>query len=388
MDLNEPIVQSFNVTYNYKLYFTKHLFSIENNLFHSILEAYKPQEATKVFFVMDQGVHQHHPELIKQIKSYCNAYSYNIKFTDLIVVPGGEQSKNSSDLIDTVLEGIDKNKICRHSFVVTIGGGAVIDMVGYAAAIAHRGVKLIRIPTTVLSQNDSAVGVKNSVNLFGKKNFLGSFATAHAIINDSAFLETLEDRDWISGIAEAIKVALVRDKQFYKFIADNAEALFKRDSACMQHLIYRCAQLHMEHIAQGGDPFESGSSRPLDFGHWAAHKLEYMTNYQLRHGEAVAIGMAIDLTYAHLIGFIDLSTLKSILKVIENVGFNLNVPIKTKEELQQLLEGIEEFREHLGGQLTITLISEIGSINDVNMIDMDKMKQAIKLLPTLLKENV
>ena len=286
------------------------------------------------------------------------------------------------------IKGIDKNKICRHSFVVTIGGGAVIDMVGYASAIAHRGVKLIRISTTVLSQNDSAVGVKNSVNLFGKKNFLGSFATAHAIINDSVFLDTLEDRDWISGIAEAIKVALVRDKQFYKFIADNAEALFNKDSACMQHLIYRCAQLHMEHIAQGGDPFESGSSRPLDFGHWAAHKLEYMTNYQLRHGEAVAIGMAIDLTYAHLIGFIDLFTLKSILKVIENVGFNLNVPIKTKEELQQLLEGIEEFREHLGGQLTITLISEIGSINDVNMIDMDKMKQAIKLLPTLLKENV
>jgi 3-dehydroquinate synthase len=388
MNVNEPIVQSFKVTYNYKLYFTKHLFSIENNLFHSVLEDFKAQEATKVFFVLDSGVQRHHPELIDQIEAYCNQYSYTIKFLDLIVVPGGEQSKNSADLIDSVLSGIDKNKICRHSFVVAIGGGAVIDMVGYAAAIAHRGVKLIRIPTTVLSQNDSAVGVKNSVNLFGKKNFLGTFSTPYAIINDSVFLDTLEDRDWISGIAEALKVALVRDQQFFKFIADNSQALFNRDKACIDHLIYRCAQLHMEHIAQGGDPFENGSSRPLDFGHWAAHKLEHMTNYQLRHGEAVAIGMAIDLTYAYLIDFIDLYTLKSILKVIKNVGFNLDVPVKTEKDLQKLLGGIEEFREHLGGQLTITLISEIGSKKDVNVIDIKKMQQAIKSLPKLLKENV
>ena len=387
MNSYDPIVQSFKVTYNYKLYFTKHLFSTENDLFNSIIESYKPKESTKVLFVLDSNVYKHHPELKEQIEAYCEQHSQHIKYTDLIVVPGGEQSKNNSELVKEILSEIDKNKICRHSFVVAIGGGAVIDMVGYAAAIAHRGVKLIRIPTTVLSQNDAAVGVKNSVNLLNKKNFLGTFATPYAIINDCIFLDTLEERDWIAGIAEAIKVSLVRDKEFFKFIEDNAEALFNKDKKAMQYLIYKCAQLHMDHIAQGGDPFESGSSRPLDFGHWAAHKLEYMTNYQLRHGEAVAIGMAIDLVYTYLIDFIDLKTLKSILKVIENVGFNLAIPIKTEEDLQQLLSGIEEFREHLGGQLTITLISEIGLKNDVHFIDMNKMQQAIKMLPTLLKEN-
>ncbi|BAO75277.1 3-dehydroquinate synthase [Winogradskyella sp. PG-2] len=387
MNLYDPIVQSFKVTYNYKLYFTNHLFSTDNELFNSILESYKPQELTKVLFVLDSNVNKLHPELEKQIKAYCEYYTNNIKHTELIVVPGGEQSKNDSILVDDILRGIDKNKICRHSFVVVIGGGAVIDMVGYAAAIAHRGVKLIRIPTTVLSQNDAAVGVKNSVNLLNKKNFLGTFATPYAIINDSIFLDTLQERDWVSGIAEAIKVALVRDKVFFKFIQDNAEVLYKRDKETMQYLIYKCAKLHMEHIAQGGDPFESGSSRPLDFGHWAAHKLEYMTNYQLRHGEAVAIGMAIDLTYAYLINLIDFNTLESILKVIENVGFNLDLPITSENELQKLLGGIEEFREHLGGQLTITLISKIGTKNDVHYIDMNKMQQAIKMLPTLLKEN-
>ena len=96
----------------------------------------------------------------------------------------------------------------------------------------------------------------------------------------------------------------------------------------MEYLIYRCAEMHMEHIAQGGDPFESGSSRPLDFGHWAAHKLEYMTNYQLRHGEAVAIGMALDLVYAHFIGLINKDTLDRILNVLEQIGFDLHIPIQ------------------------------------------------------------
>lgn len=279
--------------------------------------------------------------------------------------------------MERILKAINDNRICRHSFVVAIGGGAVIDMVGYAAAIAHRGVKLIRIPTTVLSQNDSAVGVKNSFNILGKKNFLGTFAPAYAIINDNNFLTTLHQRDWISGIAEAVKVALIKDETFFEFIEENSTRLQTREMEAMEYLVYRCAEMHMEHIAQGGDPFESGSSRPLDFGHWAAHKLEYMTNYQLRHGEAVAIGMALDLVYTHFIGLINKDTLDRILNVLEQIGFDLYIPIKMDSELDELLNGIQEFREHLGGELTITLISEIGAKHDVHKIDISTMGKAI-----------
>ena len=275
------------------------------------------------------------------------------------------------------MKAINENKICRHSFVVVIGGGAVIDMVGYAAAIAHRGVKLIRIPTTVLSQNDSAVGVKNSVNAFKKKNFLGTFAPPYAIINDSDFLETLEQRDWISGISEAIKVALIKDVDFFQYIANHASALKNREMEPMQYVIYKCAEMHMHHIAQGGDPFESGSSRPLDFGHWAAHKMEFMTNYELRHGEAVAKGIALDVTYAQLIGLITESDLQNILNVMVEIGFDLSLPVSTTNEIESLLNGIEEFREHLGGQLTITLISGLGIKHDVHTIDMKLMTEAI-----------
>ena len=373
----QPIKQSFKVQYDYQLYFTSGLFALENLLFTKLISDYKEFEPVKLLFVLDDGVKNHHPKLIQQIKSYCDSNKDNLKYTGTIVLQGGEQVKNSDFAIESVLKAINENKICRHSFVVVIGGGAVIDMVGYAAAIAHRGVKLIRIPTTVLSQNDSAVGVKNSVNAFKKKNFLGTFAPPYAIINDSDFLETLEQRDWISGISEAIKVALIKDEEFFQYIANHASALKNREMEPMQYVIYKCAEMHMHHIAQGGDPFESGSSRPLDFGHWAAHKMEFMTNYELRHGEAVAKGIALDVTYAQLIGLITESDLHHILNVMVEIGFDLSLPVNTSSEIETLMNGIEEFREHLGGQLTITLISGLGVKHDVHTIDMKVMAEAI-----------
>lgn len=376
----QPIKQSFQVQYDYQLYFTSGLFALENQMFVNLIADYKDFEPVKLLFVLDDGVKHHHPTLIPQIEDYCKAHRQTIKYTDTLVLPGGEQVKNSDTAIESVLKGVNDNKICRHSFVVVIGGGAVIDMVGYAAAIAHRGVKLIRIPTTVLSQNDSAVGVKNSVNAFKKKNFLGTFAPPFAIINDSDFLETLEQRDWISGISEAIKVALIKDKTFFKYIADNAVALKNREMEPMQYVIYKCAEMHMHHIAQGGDPFESGSSRPLDFGHWAAHKMEFMTNYELRHGEAVAKGIALDVTYAQLVGLISEEDLQHILDVMIAIGFDLSLPVQSNDKIEQLLNGIEEFREHLGGQLTITLISDLGVKHDVHTIDMELMSKAITKL--------
>ncbi|WP_394749697.1 3-dehydroquinate synthase [Spongiimicrobium salis] len=378
-----PIIQNFQVQYQYKLYFTNHLFSLENELFKNLIEEYRAVEAVKMLFVIDAEVNAKHPNLGTEIQSYCSNHKKYIDCTSLLIVEGGEACKNNHGNVDRILQGINEDRIDRHSFVVAIGGGAVIDMVGYAATIAHRGVKLIRIPTTVLSQNDAAVGVKNSINTFGKKNFLGTFATPYAIINDQRFLHTLEDRDWISGVAEAVKVALIKDASFFKYIKENAIALRQREMEPMQYVIYRCAQMHMEHIAKGGDPFESGSSRPLDFGHWAAHKLEHMTNYEVRHGEAVAIGIALDVVYAHHIGLISEESLQEIISVLENIGFDLRIPIDERNDVDELLMGIQEFREHLGGQLTITLISAIGKKHDVHEIDRKQMKEAIHTLNTM-----
>ena len=374
------ISRSFNVKFDYTLYFTENLFSLKNSLFFDIMNSYDKKNKIKTLFVIDNGVYNSHDKIKYEIKNYCSKFSNKIELKKILIFNGGEIEKNNKNNLEKILKSINDENICRHSFIIVIGGGAIIDMVGYASTIAHRGVKLIRIPTTVLAQNDAAVGVKNSINEFGKKNFLGTFSPPHAIINDFNFLKTLDQRDWISGIAEAIKVALIKDSIFFDFIEKNSKLLAERNKNKMSYLIYKCAEIHMNHITNGGDPFENGSSRPLDFGHWSAHKLEHLTNYKLRHGEAVAIGMALDVTYSNMIGLLNQKDLTRILNVLEAIGFQIKIPIQTNVQIDNLLGGIQEFREHLGGKLTITLIKNIGTKIDVNKINLKIMRNAITKL--------
>ncbi|MEP2347427.1 MAG: 3-dehydroquinate synthase, partial [Algoriphagus sp.] len=299
-----------------------------------------------------------------------------------ILVIGGEESKNDESLYKKIVEATHLYDIDRHSYIAVIGGGAVIDMVGFAAAISHRGIRLIRIPTTVLSQNDSAVGVKNSVNLFGKKNYLGTFTPPYAVLNDFNFLKTLDDRDWRSGISEAIKVALIKDLSFFTWIEDHAASLAARDMTPMKELIIRCARMHLDHIS-GKDPFEFGSSRPLDFGHWAAHKLEHLSDFRIRHGEAVAIGIALDSTYSYLKGWISEDDLSRIIAVFKTLGFELFAP-----ELggDNLIKGLKEFQEHLGGQLTIMLLKDLGKGEEVHEMNHELIWKSVDLLKNFNKE--
>ncbi|PZX58144.1 3-dehydroquinate synthase [Algoriphagus chordae] len=372
--MNTIIEQSFSVPFKYPVCFSEDIFSIENKLFVDLLA--KDRHA-KVLFVVDKGVNEAHPHLIAQLNAYAEAHSDSFSIPcDPIVVVGGEASKNDESIYKKVVEATHLYGIDRHSYIAVIGGGAVIDMVGFAAAISHRGIRLIRIPTTVLSQNDSAVGVKNSVNLFGKKNYLGTFTPPYAVLNDFNFLKTLDDRDWRSGISEAIKVALIKDLSFFTWIEAHSAALAKREMKPMQELIIRCAQMHLDHIS-GKDPFEFGSSRPLDFGHWAAHKLEHLTDFRVRHGEAVAIGIALDSTYSHLKGWISEADLLRIIAVFKTLGFQVFAPELGGESL---IKGLQEFQEHLGGQLTIMLLKALGKGEEVHEMDHELIYQSVEML--------
>jgi 3-dehydroquinate synthase len=376
------INQVFSVDFNYQVHFTQKIFALNNPLLAEIIATAEQEYPPKAIAVVDSGLLTHYPQLITQIENYAYQYSdlFSLEVEPLVVV-GGEAAKNDPQLIDLIHSTIQQAKICRHSYIIAIGGGAVLDMVGYAAATAHRGIRLIRIPTTVLAQNDSAVGVKNSINAFGKKNFLGTFAPPYAVINDREFLTTLEERDWISGVAEAIKVALIKDADFFTLISTQAQAIANRDLEIISQVIYRCAQLHLQHIASSGDPFEVGSSRPLDFGHWAAHRLEYLTNYRLRHGEAVAIGIALDCTYSYLQQLLPYSQWQQILNTLTTLGFTLYVPeLAQTEKPHSLFDGLEEFREHLGGELTLMLLQQIGQGIEVHQVDLIVYQQAVSQL--------
>jgi len=392
------IKQQFTVSFRYDVHFTSSVFDPSNPLFSDVIgsgsTARSPENLNKVLIVLDKGFLKSHPGIFEKIKLYNKQYNKSFELiSNPVIIPGGEEAKIKPEYAEQILNAVNTSGIDRHSFLVVIGGGCVIDAAGYAAAIAHRGVRLIRLPTTVLAQNDAAIGVKNGINAYGKKNFIGTFAPPFAVINDSEFLKTLDARDWRSGISEAVKVALLKDPLFYDFIEKNAVALSNRDMESMKYLIYRCAELHLEHITTSGDPFETGSSRPLDFGHWAAHKLEQLTGFELRHGEAVAIGLALDVTYSYLKGDLSKTEWKRITQVLQQCGFTLFVPelrsrLDDPANKHSLLRGLEEFREHLGGQLTIMLLKGIGQGYEVNTADTNLYIKAIRLLEKMEKELV
>ena len=366
---------------SHRVYFTKDSFSTKNDTLAEILQPHREGIKTKALVFVDEGIIDGNPNLIEHISSYFRSREDRL---NLVCSPefirGGEPAKNDWSLVEKIWELLNKNAMCRHSYVIVIGGGAALDLVGFAASTAHRGVRLIRFPTTTLSQGDGGVGVKNGVNYFGKKNWIGTFSVPDAVVNDFTFLLGLPHVQKRAGYVEAIKVALIRDRSFFEFIEENAEALSSFNTNLLEQVIRKSAALHLEHIAGSGDPFEKGSARPLDFGHWVAHKLEQLSNFQIGHGEAVAIGLAVDLTYSARVGLVKAKTTERILNLLEKLGFPLYHDLLNEVSdsgNRVILEGLEEFREHLGGELTITLIQGIGEGIEVHAMDRQSILQAV-----------
>jgi 3-dehydroquinate synthase len=370
--------RSIQVNWQLRVFFTEDVFAPTNLTLKTALADVAPR---KVLVVLEDSLALAQPNLSRQIENYFSAHAEKLQLVGPpILITGGERAKNSDKFVTEIHFQIDHHHIDRHSYLIAIGGGALLDVAGFAAATAHRGVRQVRIPTTTLSQADSGVGVKNGINAFGKKNFIGTFAPPVAVINDFNLLATLKSRDKRAGYVEAVKVACIRDKKFFDEIERAAEKLISFEPTAMKHLIRRCAELHLEHIATSGDPFETGSARPLDFGHWAAHKLEQLSNFQIPHGEAVAIGIALDVIYSQKIGLLDKKSCERVLKLLGQLGFELFAAellhVGSDGKLQ-ILTGLEEFREHLGGELTITLLKEIGRGVEVHEINPAKIVEAI-----------
>jgi 3-dehydroquinate synthase len=382
----DSIEQHIGVAFRFALHFTAGVFDSGNPLLRQVVGESADRAPAPAVFVVDRGLLPGHPHIVNAIEQYCEKHADVLALAaPVLLVQGGEKIKNDWHHVADIHRMIHRAGLCRHSYVVGVGGGAVLDVVGFAAATAHRGIRHIRIPTTVLSQDDSAVGVKNGINGYGKKNFLGTFAPPWAVINDSTFLPTLDDRDWRSGISEAIKAALIRDPEFFDFIEAHAAALRSRDLPVMEQVVRRSAALHLAHIGQGGDAFEQGSSRPLDYGHWSAHKLEAITDYRLRHGEAVGIGIALDTTYAHLAGALGEPQWRRVIDVLRAVGLAIYTPelsdhLDNPDDPRGVLHGLREFREHLGGELTILLLDDIGRSFDAHDIDTGMMIRSIEVL--------
>jgi len=376
--------QRISVPYDYPVYFTRGVVGADNDLLADILDRRHEGRRHRVMVFVDSGVAATHENLIDRVREYFHRRLDRLELAGCPeVIPGGENAKNGWQKVRDIMFNLGSLHLDRQSFVLAIGGGSLLDMIGFATSIVHRGLRLVRMPTTTLAQNDAGVGVKNGMNEHRQKNFVGTFAPPFAVINDFDFLPTLKPCDWIGGVAEAFKVALIKDAGFFDDLCASADRLAERDLQAMQQVVRRCAVLHLQHIHSNGDPFEFGSARPLDFGHWAAHKLETLTDYRLGHGQCVAIGLALDSYYAMRHDLLAPEDLERIIDATVRCG----LPIWTAElgwrdsdGAPVILEGLEQFREHLGGRLTVTLPNGVGQKCEVHAMNPNVIEEGIGYL--------
>lgn len=373
--------QRFEVAYAYPVVFTRDVLDPANGALVWAIARHDPHKRHRCYAVVDGGLDDAWPELRAHLEGYVWAHRERLELVaEPLVIPGGEPAKNDPRLVADMQLRFGEAGLDRHAYVLIFGGGAVLDAAGYAAATTHRGLRVVRLPSTVLAQNDAGIGVKNGVNGLGTKNYLGTFAVPAAVVNDLTMLDTLSPRDRIAGMAEAVKVGLIRDASFFAWLEANAGALARFDDDATEHMIRRCAELHLDHIRTSGDPFETGSARPLDYGHWSAHKLEGLSAHRLRHGEAVAIGMLLDARYAATLGTLPEADFERIAALLAALGLPRwhDALVQTDPAgTRRVLAGLDEFREHLGGDLTITLLESIGRGIEVHEVDRSAVERSI-----------
>lgn len=375
--------QRFSVAFDYPVVFCRGALTPSDRSLVWSISRREPERRHPVLTVLDEGLVQARPTLPAEVERYLAAHSAELELVaPPHLLPGGEAAKNDPALLVELHQRLAAARLDKQGALLIIGGGAVLDAAGYAGSTAHRGVRIVRMPSTVLAQNDAGVGVKTSVNAFGSKNFLGTFAPPFAVINDAGLLDTLPLRDTRAGLAEAVKVALIRDAEFFAWLEAHAAQLREGSPAELEYAVRRCAELHLGHIAGAGDPFERGSARPLDYGHWSAHKLETLTRHELRHGEAVAIGMALDACYATARGMLAEAARDRLCALLRALGLPSYHPalLTEKDGQSELLAGLSEFREHLGGALCVTLLTRIGAGTEVHEMDTSLIAQSIRWL--------
>jgi 3-dehydroquinate synthase len=237
MDLIERTIR---VNWQHRVVFSDGIFDPGNKVLNDILRG--GGGPGRVLIVLDGDLAVAQPGLAIAITSYFAAHKAELTLVHPpMICQGGEQSKAAWSSVAEIHDAINQHHIDRHSYLIAVGGGALLDMAGLAAATAHRGVRHVRIPTTTLSQCDSGVGVKNGINAFGKKNFIGTFAPPFAVINDFTLLGTLPERDARAGFVEAVKVACIRSREFLESLESNARALAQFEPEPVRQLIRRCA---------------------------------------------------------------------------------------------------------------------------------------------------
>ncbi|MCK4674363.1 MAG: 3-dehydroquinate synthase [Gammaproteobacteria bacterium] len=295
--------------------------------------------------------------------------------SEAVVLPDGEKYKNL-EVLNQIYDSLLRNRFDRNTTVIALGGGVVGDMAGFAAASYQRGVHLIQIPTTLLSQVDSSVGGKTGVNHALGKNMIGAFYQPKAVIADTDTLDTLPDRELSAGIAEIIKYGLICNAEFFGWLENNMPSLLTRDKDALLHAIEVSCQTKADVVA--ADERESGKRALLNLGHTFGHAIENAMGYgEWLHGEAVGAGMCMAASMSNQMGWMsDEDTLKTI-NLIEQAKLPCNAPKSMTTE--KFLDLMSVDKKVLDGVLRLVLMKGIGQSIVTDDYTLDDLNQAINL---------
>ena len=389
---DSQIQQSLSYSIDYPIVFTEGVFDPANPVLAQTMDRLEENRVHRAMVFIDSNVADLLPQLSQHIVQYFEAYSNDIELAEEPrVLPGGEGIKNDIEVIGPLAAALADAHLCRHSFVVVVGGGAVLDAIGFAASVTHCGLRTVRIPTTILGQASAGVGVRNAVNYAGMKNAIGCFAPPFAVINDWQFLHSLPDREWMAGITEAFRMGIIADSDFFDDLCTLAGVLSQRNPETIQKIIQHSAYLYLSRMSIQNDPFEMEIGQPLDFAYWGAHKLEMLSNCEISHAEAVAMGILIDSRYSAEQGWMTGAQFEKIHRAFSELALPLwfnELEMVGADGNLEILQGIPEFQEQKGGPLSITFPEGIGAFRNEPLVDLVVMEKALNALKALASSSV
>ncbi len=298
--------------------------------FDALLENLKNINCSeKVLIVTDSNVHKLYAKEVEKLLAG-NGYDVGI-----CVFDAGEENKN----MDTILKICEKcleHKMDRKSMIIALGGGVVGDMAGFAASIFMRGIDFVQIPTTLLSQTDSSVGGKTGIDFLKAKNILGAFHQPRLVYINSSVLKTLPQREFVSGMGEVIKHAVIRDYDFFEYLKKNMDNVKELLDEIMLEVIYKNCSIKASVVSQ--DEKEMGVRADLNFGHTFGHAVESYSDFLLSHGESVALGMLAACKVSFMRGLISEEYIDEIIKILTDYGFCVKTDLEDINEVIALMQ--------------------------------------------------
>jgi 3-dehydroquinate synthase len=310
------------------------------------------------------------PLYLKKVEALLTGIRY-----ETVILPDGEQYKNL-EVLNTIFDALLTHRLDRNTTVIALGGGVVGDMAGFAAASYQRGVHLIQIPTTLLSQVDSSVGGKTGVNHPLGKNMIGAFYQPRAVIADTSTLDTLDDRQLSAGLAEVIKYGLIKDADFFAWIDQNMDALLRRDHQALAYAIETSCQIKADVVAS--DEKESGQRALLNLGHTFGHAIETGMGYgQWLHGEAVGAGMCMAAKMSALLGWLNEKQVAKTIAIMQRAKLPTAAPATLSHE--KFLDLMSVDKKVLDGVLRLILLKDIGHAIVTSDYSKEQLVEAIRL---------